>query len=159
MKKKELPSNCVPCADKRLTGYKKQRSLQFDEEFGLEKAEEKIKALEEIQKAPEVTNGCCVGCLFNLKHVRTTIATVFGETAATSKRIFSRLLEWDHNDPLKKTRNVSQIYNKAKRLAEIAKCTLRCMFCHRLKTYKNGDGRYNNKPSEPTYTRKYFQDC
>lgn len=147
---------CVPCADDRLVGEKKQRRVQLAEEVRMEMAEEKLAELEDIQKAPGVTCGCCKGCPFILKRFRTTIENLFDGT--TAKRIFARLLEWDHNDPLSKTQNVSMNYNKAKRLAEIAKCTLRCIFCHRLKTNKNGDGRCNNEPSEPAYTRKYFQD-
>jgi len=155
----ELIAMCVTCANDRLVGENKQKRVKESEEIRMEMADEKLSKLEEIRKAPGVTCGCCVNCPFNLNHTQTILVSIFGETAA--KRIFSRLLEWDHNDPLKKSRNVSYIYNKAERMKEIQKCTLRCIFCHRLKTYKCGEAgarRKSSEPVAPVFTRKHFQD-
>lgn len=56
-----------------------------------------------------------------------------------SKRIVGLVLEWDHLIRKKKSRAVSQIYNDELRRIEIELCQLLCVFCHRLKTYKNAD--------------------
>jgi hypothetical protein len=72
---------------------------------------------------------------------------------------FMALFEWDHNEPWKKSNAVSNIYNKAKRLDEIHKCTLRCTFCHRLKTYKHGEGgRGIESQGKKIITRQYMRD-
>ena len=52
--------------------------------------------------------------------------------------VISFLLEWDHNDRLEKAKDTSHIFDKDERIAKIAKCTLRCVVCHRLKTHKHG---------------------
>ncbi len=49
-----------------------------------------------------------------------------------------RALDWDHEDPETKTGNVSRMIRYAsweQVLAEIAKCTLLCANCHRIKTF------------------------
>jgi hypothetical protein len=155
-KKQRQLSSCIPCTNDRLVGNAKQTDIQLYEDWRMQMADEKLEALQKIWDTSGSITGCCKDCPFNLKRMKTTCELLFNETQA--KRIFSRLVEWDHNNPLSKTQQVSNIYNLAKRLAEIALCTLRCIFCHRLKTYKNGDGNYKKPSAERLYSRKYFQD-
>jgi hypothetical protein len=87
--------------------------------------------------------GCSKDCPFDLKLVYETLVKTVGE--AIARRIFSAILEWDHDDPLLKTVHVSYIINKVLQLLEITKCTLRCMVCHRFKMYKNGETNRQGK--------------
>ena len=68
--------------------------------------------------------------------------------------VLASMLEWDHDDPLTKTKNVSQIFNNAERWLEIAKCTLRCIICHRFRTWKCGHTRRGGVQSERVLTRE-----
>lgn len=52
-----------------------------------------------------------------------------------------RILEFDHIDPNAKKRNVSACTTVAAMTEEAAKCELRCVCCHRLKTFENGKAK------------------
>jgi hypothetical protein len=114
---------------------------------------EKTEALKSIQDACG-SKGCGPECCVDLEAIRARLHDQCLGDEDLVFRSFARLLEWDHNDPLKKCKNVSKITNKALRLAEIKICTLRCMFCHRLKTYQYGDGyTYDIEPGQGRITR------
>lgn len=63
-----------------------------------------------------------------------------------------RYLEFDHNDPSTKKNDVSTLvtwgYSLDAVKEEIAKCTVRCLKCHRDRTIEQGNfwiGRQDNK--------------
>ena len=43
-------------------------------------------------------------------------------------------------------------------MIEITKCTLRCIFCHRLKTYRNGDTRASARGRARRLTRRSMKE-
>lgn len=52
----------------------------------------------------------------------------------------ARLTEWDHPEGTRNGERVpSHIWKEIERLLEIADCCLRCRYCHRLKSLRNGD--------------------
>jgi len=59
-------------------------------------------------------------------------------------------LEVDHVDPSQKLMRPSLIWSLAeanpKRIAELAKCVLRCHDCHQVKTKRQRAGRESNSP-------------
>lgn len=68
--------------------------------------------------------------------------------------IQASILEWDHNNPLEKSKSVSVLWNDTERATEIEKCTLRCIICHRLKTWKCADGIKTNPNYKGPVMRK-----
>jgi hypothetical protein len=153
----------VRCLDKKIMGTSLLRRRETEFNVRLEMIQEKLEELKSTQDAFGCI-GCSEECPLNLKLVFATLVEQSGGPKA--KRMFSYILEWDHADPLDKTGNVTNIFNKAERLAELAMCTLRCVFCHRLKTYKNGDagnpihshGRRSERYKRDLVTQKALQD-
>ena len=133
---------CVPCLDKeyiqRLNSGKKEKQKHF---ALLRK--EKLDEFDIQTKAGNCT-GCNENCPLNLKKLQKELSGYLKAAGVTNheeeaERIFCAILEWDHKNPLSKTRHVNSIHNTAERLKEIKKCQLLCTFCHRLKTYLQGD--------------------
>ena len=131
---------CAPCLDKmyiqRHTSGKQENVLAL-------MRKEKLDEFDIQTKAGNCT-GCNANCPLNLKKLQKELSGYLKAAGVTNheeeaERIFSGMLECDHKNPLSKTRKVSQIHNTAERLKEIKKCQLLCTFCHRLKTYLQGD--------------------
>jgi hypothetical protein len=59
-----------------------------------------------------------------------------GKTCVLCPHDTTHHLEFDHLDPTKKIKRVTAIYNIGKLRAEAAKCQLLCIWCHRVKTWK-----------------------
>jgi hypothetical protein len=127
--------SCGPCLD---ICYKNHTFDHYDklEEIKKEQDQEKLVTLQSNHHKGNF-HGCCKSCPFKLLSIKKLLTDIFGEEKGN--RIFFSTLEWDHRDVLTKCRNVSEIYLKEERLEEIAECDLLCIFCHRLKTYINGD--------------------
>lgn len=57
-------------------------------------------------------------------------------------------LEFDHRDPMTKTRDVCACFSLASIRREAALCDVRCANCHRVKTWyarESGGGRHRNE--------------
>jgi hypothetical protein len=123
---------CLSCADKLAI-----HSLKNNHAIRLEMGREKMVVVEKLRA--KNCDGCSTECPFDFSHVEEQLRLMKLTDEDVLKRFMS-IFEWDHNDPWIKSLDVCNITNKAKRLKEIRKCTLRCTFCHRLKTCKHGEG-------------------
>ena len=139
-------SGCVDCLEKDKTRPRltKRGAVQKSHEMSMEK----LKRWREYKKANQSCTGCGHGCPCDFDQLERELYRLFydkylgdeDQARQRTNKILAAMLEWDHNHPLEKSKCVSEIWIDAERWAEIAKCTLRCMFCHRLKTWKCGDG-------------------
>ena len=144
---------CQECSLKN-----RERMRKLDKQLQMEMRQEKMAALTVIQEK-DGCKGCHSGCCVDLKAILKTMSE--GEADLKDENddnvvwsCFARLLEWDHLK--KKVRAVSQIRNKAKRMIEIKKCQLLCMFCHRLKTYRKMEGAYKTRKEKKVHLTDYI---
>jgi len=139
-------NTCVDCLEKVRTRPRLTKGGALEKKY--EMAMEKLERWREYKKANQSCVGCGHGCPCDFDKLEKELYRLFydkylGDEDQAKQRTnvtLAAMLEWDHNNPLEKSKCVSEIWNDAERWAEIAKCTLRCIFCHRLKTWKCGDG-------------------
>ena len=98
-------------------------------------ADEKIAAL--VAAHAQGFIGCSHGCAIDWGKIKTLLVGQFGNFQG--KRLYSMLLDWDHDNRLRKTADVSKIWNDDRRLLEINECGLLCQLCHRFKSWTHGD--------------------
>jgi hypothetical protein len=134
---------CVPCSLKQS----ENRSNTYFR-VKAEQAEEKLQALEEVRERQK-TKGCCATCVFDLTVWNAYCDGRTGgggheETLTIRKQSLSS--DWNHLDPKKKWKNVSQIMSRTRRHNEIngdPGCEILCCFCHPETTFL----RWDNIPS------------
>lgn len=108
---------CVDCTEKEKRRFK----TRFEKKFTL-RARQKLRAMKAYQDAIPGFKGCGAGCPCDFVAIKNAIyrvlhAKLLGDEPSIQKRmeiILAAMLEWDHNDPLKKCRNVSHIWDDAK---------------------------------------------
>ena len=139
---------CLTCYDKSKVPCRKKFQML------LEKTMEKEKALTKYFLIDQSNKGCPTStCGFDMKAIFEIIKSeVTLEIAEYKLECYDGCdatiddirficcyiwFEWDHIDRTTKWREVASIYNTIKRNNEIKKCILRCIICHRIKSFIN----------------------
>ena len=146
-------ANCNEC---RYTKKMKSYSRDYFKKYRLKVAPEKLRVWNLYKESNPGCKGCGAECPCDFEALEKTLCKVLhdkllgDEEEQVDERldiVMASILEWDHDIPLGKVKQVSRILGDKERWEEMEKCTLRCVICHRLKTWKYGDSTYNKKDS------------